>query len=149
MTANPYAAPKDPLAPYDAVLVASFGGPRSPEEVRPFLRRVSNGRIPDERLAEVAHHYDQFGGVSPINAATDAFVNALKNELHQHGVRVPILLGNRNGSPFLDDVLPEMHQHGVRRVLAVVTARGHPSRFRHPLHPRPHAGGVGGWAARD
>ena len=122
MTANPYAAPKDPLAPYDAVLVASFGGPRSPEEVRPFLRRVSNGRIPDERLAEVAHHYDQFGGVSPINAATDAFVNALKNELHQHGVRVPILLGNRNGSPFLDDVLPEMHQHGVRRVLAVVTS---------------------------
>ncbi|MDU4680201.1 MAG: ferrochelatase, partial [Cutibacterium avidum] len=88
----------------------------------PFLRRVSNGRIPDERLAEVAHHYDRFGGVSPINAATDAFVNALKNELHQHGVRIPILLGNRNGSPFLDDVLPEMHQHGVRRVLAVVTS---------------------------
>ena len=77
MTANPYAAPTDPLAPYDAVLVASFGGPRSPEEVMPFLRRVSSGRIPDERLAEVARHYDRFGGVSPINDATDAFVNAI------------------------------------------------------------------------
>ena len=36
MTANPYAAPTDPLAPYGAVLVVSFGGPRSPEEVMPF-----------------------------------------------------------------------------------------------------------------
>ncbi|MGK2310051.1 hydrogen peroxide-dependent heme synthase [Cutibacterium sp. V970] len=88
----------------------------------PFLRRVSNGRIPDERLAEVAHHYDRFGGASPINVATDAFVNALKDELHQRGARIPVLLGNRNGSPFLDDVLPEMHNHGVRRVLVVVTS---------------------------
>ena len=87
MTANPYAAPTDPLAPYDAVLVASFGGPRSPEEVMPFLRRVSSGRIPDERLAEVARHYDRFGGVSPINDATDAFVNAIGSELRRHGVR--------------------------------------------------------------
>ena len=52
MTANPYAAPTDPLAPYSAVLVVSFGGPRSPEEVMPFLRRVSHGRIPEERLAD-------------------------------------------------------------------------------------------------
>ncbi|MDO4412795.1 hydrogen peroxide-dependent heme synthase [Cutibacterium sp.] len=104
------------------MLVTSFGGPRSPQEVVPFLKRVSNGRIPEERLSEVAHHYDRFGGVSPINASTDAFVKALANALRQYGVRIPILLGNRNGSPFLDDVLPEMHQHGVRRVLAVVTS---------------------------
>ena len=116
MTANPYITPTDPLAPYDAVLVASFGGPRSPEEVVPFLRRVSNGRIPEERLADVARHYDRFGGISPINDATDAFVNALENELRRHGVRVPVVLGNRNGTPFLEDVLPEMHSHGVRRV---------------------------------
>ena len=122
MTANPYAAPTDPLAPYDAVLVASFGGPRSPEEVMPFLRRVSSGRIPEERLADVARHYDRFGGVSPINDATDAFVNAIGSELRRHGVRVPVLLGNRNGTPFLAEVLPQMHAHGVRRVLAVVTS---------------------------
>jgi ferrochelatase len=122
VTANPYITPTDPLAPYDAVLVASFGGPRSPEEVVPFLRRVSNGRIPEERLADVARHYDRFGGISPINDATDAFVNALENELRRHGVRVPVVLGNRNGTPFLEDVLPEMHSHGVRRVLAVVTS---------------------------
>ena len=122
MTANPYAAPTDPLAPYSAVLVVSFGGPRSPEEVMPFLRRVSHGRIPEERLADVARHYDRFGGVSPINDATDVFVNAIGNELRRHGVRVPVLLGNRNGTPFLEEALTDMHAHGVRRVLAVVTS---------------------------
>jgi ferrochelatase len=40
-------APKE----YDAVLLASFGGPEGQEDVIPFLRNVTRGRgIPDERL---------------------------------------------------------------------------------------------------
>ena len=43
------------LHPYDAVLVQSFGGPEGPDEVLPFLRRVTAGRgVPDERLAKMA-----------------------------------------------------------------------------------------------
>ena len=35
----------------------------------PFLENVTRGRgRPPERLEEVAHHYERFGGVSPINA---------------------------------------------------------------------------------
>ncbi|NUP73339.1 MAG: ferrochelatase, partial [Sinomonas sp.] len=53
---------------YDAVLLASFGGPEGQDDVIPFLRNVTRGRgIPDERLEEVSHHYRAFGGVSPIN----------------------------------------------------------------------------------
>ena len=56
------------LAPYDAVLLVSFGGPEAPEEVVPFLRRVTAGRdIPDARLEEVGEHYFARGGRSPIN----------------------------------------------------------------------------------
>ena len=34
----------------------------------PFLENVTRGRnVPRERLEEVAHHYELFGGVSPIN----------------------------------------------------------------------------------
>jgi len=29
------------LSPYDAVLLLSFGGPEAPDEVMPFLRRVT------------------------------------------------------------------------------------------------------------
>ena len=41
-------------APYDALLLVSFGGPERPEDVLPFLENVTRGRgIPRERLAEV------------------------------------------------------------------------------------------------
>ena len=42
---------------YDAILLASFGGPEGQDDVIPFLRNVTRGRgIPEERLEEVAHH---------------------------------------------------------------------------------------------
>ncbi len=68
---------------FDAcVVLCPSGGPKGPEEVLPFLRRVTAGRgIPDERLAEVAAHYALFGGVSPINAQNRALVAALGAEL--------------------------------------------------------------------
>ena len=68
----------DALAPYDAMLLLSFGGPEEPEDVLPFLRAVTAGRdIPDERLEEVAEHYYAFGGRSPINDQNRALVAAL------------------------------------------------------------------------
>ena len=42
------------VAPYDALLLVSFGGPEGPEDVVPFLENVTRGRgIPRERLEEV------------------------------------------------------------------------------------------------
>ena len=39
------------VAPYDALLLVSFGGPEQPEDVVPFLENVTAGRgIPRERL---------------------------------------------------------------------------------------------------
>jgi len=58
----------DALSPYSAVLLASYGGPRQPEDVLPFMRNATAGRgVPDERLLEVSQHYQLFGGRSPIN----------------------------------------------------------------------------------
>ena len=58
----------DLLAPYQAVVICSYGGPRAPEDVLPFMRNATAGRqVPDERLVEVSQHYRLFGGRSPIN----------------------------------------------------------------------------------
>src|SRR3989338_1692388 len=47
----------------DSVLLIAFGGPEKPEDIRPFLRIVAQGRgIPAERLEEVARHYEAIGG---------------------------------------------------------------------------------------
>ena len=45
------------------------------DDVIPFLENVTRGRnVPRERLEEVAHHYELFGGVSPINAQNRALI---------------------------------------------------------------------------
>lgn len=109
--------------PYDAVLLASYGGPESQEEVIPFLQRATAGRgVPPERLEEVAQHYRALGGVSPINAQNRALIAALTAELDTRGISVPILLGNRNSAPFFADVLKELYANGARRVLALATS---------------------------
>ena len=111
------------LGPYDAVLLLSFGGPEGPDEVMPFLRRVTAGRgIPDERLADVAHHYELFGGRSPINDQNRALIAALEAELKERELDVPVLWGNRNSPPFLPDTLRDAAARGLHRIVVVTTS---------------------------
>jgi len=116
--------PAGDLAPYDQLLLVSFGGPEAPEEVLPFLQRVTAGRgIPEDRLAEVGRHYFLFGGRSPINDQNRALLAALRAELDRRGLgRVPLDWGNRNSAPLLDDVVPRLAGAGRRRVLALTTS---------------------------
>jgi protoporphyrin/coproporphyrin ferrochelatase len=112
----------DPMAPYDAVLLLSFGGPESPEEVMPFLQNVTAGRgIPTERLTAVAEHYLHFGGRSPINDQNRALLGQLR-ELLTGRSNVPVYWGNRNWSPFVVDALRQAHEAGARRVLTLITS---------------------------
>jgi protoporphyrin/coproporphyrin ferrochelatase len=113
----------DPLAPYDGVLLLSFGGPEKPEDVMPFLRNATAGRgIPDERLLAVAEHYDSFGGKSPINDQNRALLSALRAELDRRDIATPLLWGNRNFDPFVTDALRGAHEAGMRRVVTIVTS---------------------------
>jgi ferrochelatase len=108
---------------YDAVLLTSFGGPEKPDDVMPFLERVTAGRaIPRERLEEVSHHYLAFGGVSPINEQNRELQAHLREELKTRNIDIALYLGNRNSQPFFADVLREIYSDGHRRVLSIVTS---------------------------
>lgn len=108
---------------YDAILLASFGGPEGQDDVIPFLRNVTRGRgIPEERLEEVAHHYRAFGGVSPINDQNRELKAALEAELARRGIDLPVLWGNRNWDPYLRDALTEAHERGFTKLIAVGTS---------------------------
>ena len=73
---------------YDSIIVVSFGGPEGMDDILPFLENVTRGRgIPRERLVEVGHHYELFGGVSPINQQNRDLIAALEVELAAHGDR--------------------------------------------------------------
>jgi ferrochelatase len=98
------------------LLVVSFGGPEGPDDVAPFLENVFRGlRVTDETKAKIAARYQEFGGVSPINAHTRAFIAA-------HGIDLPVYWGNRNWHPYLGDTMRRMAADGVERAIAYVTS---------------------------
>jgi ferrochelatase len=109
--------------PYDALLVVSFGGPEGMDDVMPFLANVLRGRnVPESRMREVAHHYELFGGVSPINGQNRRLIAALGQELEREGPRLPVYWGNRNWHPLLADTLRQMRDDGITNALAFVTS---------------------------
>ena len=118
----PSTASSDP-APYDALLVVSFGGPERPADVLPFLRNVTRGRgVPPERLSEVAEHYLRFDGRSPINDQNRALVAAVRRDLEAAGIDVPVYWGNRNWDPYLRDAVTAMAADGVGRAACLLTS---------------------------
>jgi len=111
---------------FDAVLVVSFGGPQGLDDIRPFLANVLRGRrVAPQRIEEVAHHYEQFGGVSPITAITRRQAEGLESRLRDAGHSLPVYVGMRNWHPFLADTLREMHAAGVRRAIGFIAAAQH------------------------
>jgi protoporphyrin/coproporphyrin ferrochelatase len=103
---------------YQGILLIAFGGPATPEEIWPFLARVTDGiSIPAQRLAEVARHYEALGGKSPLNEITFRQADALRKIL---SARLPVYVGLRNSRPFFAETLQQMHDDGVRRALGFI-----------------------------
>jgi ferrochelatase len=109
--------------PFDAVLMIAFGGPQGPADVRPFLGNVLRGRrVAPERVEEVAHHYELFGGISPITSITTAQARVLQSRLESMGPALPVYVGMRNWHPFLVETLQKMAAAGVERAIGVIMA---------------------------
>jgi ferrochelatase len=108
---------------FDAVLIIAFGGPQGLADIRPFLANVLRGRhVPAARIKEVAHHYELFGGVSPITAFTLKQAEGLRARLEGAGWPLPVYVGMRNWNPYLKDTLAEMSRAGVRRAVGFIAA---------------------------
>ena len=111
------------MPPFDAVLMISFGGPQGPADVRPFLENVLRGRrVAPGRIEEVAHHYELFGGVSPLTALTRRQADGLTTRLAAADVPLPVHVGMRNWHPYLKDTLAEMSRAGIRRAVGLIAA---------------------------
>ena len=111
---------------FQAVLLVSFGGPQGMADIRPFLANVLKGRrVSPERVEEVAHHYEHFGGVSPLTDLTRQQATGLQQRLSSAGVPLPVYVGMRNWHPFLADTLREMSDAGVRHAIGIIAAAQH------------------------
>ena len=111
---------------FDSVLIVSFGGPQGPADIRPFLANVLRGRrVSPERVEEVAHHYELFGGVSPITEVTRRQARGLEQRLAALGHALPVYVGMRNWHPLLPDTLREMYAAGHRHAVGFIAAAQH------------------------
>jgi ferrochelatase len=104
----------------DGVLLVGFGGPTRGDEVRPFLDNVLRGRpVPRERYEEVVRHYEAMGGRSPYNELTMRQAAALRALLD---AKIPIEVGMRNWTPYIETALRALAVRGCQRVLAFILA---------------------------
>jgi ferrochelatase len=111
---------------FDSVLIVSFGGPQGLADIRPFLANVLRGRrVSLERVEEVAHHYELFGGVSPITGVTRRQGRGLEERLAALGHPLPVHVGMRNWHPLLPDTLRGMHAAGLRHAIGFIAAAQH------------------------
>lgn len=106
-----------------AALLIGFGGPQGMDEIRPFLKSVLEGvPVPAERVEEVAHHYELFGGKSPYNAISLAQKNALEKWLVSQKVSLPVKVGFRHSSPSFRDAFETFQKEGVTKVIGLILA---------------------------
>ena len=105
---------------FDAVFVIAFGGPEKPEDIRPFLTNVTQGRVPAERLETVARHYELFGGKSPVTEVTFRQAEALKAALQDQDRPLPVYVGMRNWHPLLADTVRRMSGDGVKQAVGLI-----------------------------
>ena len=122
--ASPPDNPSADLRPTErAVVLIGFGGPEGPDEVLPFLRRVTAGKgIPEERLVEVGAHYEHFGGVSPINEFHRQLAARWLPVLQERWPDVRLYWGNRNTPPFIADAMRRMQDDRVGSAVGVATS---------------------------
>jgi ferrochelatase len=110
-------------APVDSILLVGYGGPTQPDEVMPFLRKVVEGKgVPDQRLKEVATHYEAVGGFSPYNQRTTRLAEALDRWLQERGRYLPVVMGMRNWHPFMADTLAAMVEDKRRHAAVIILA---------------------------
>lgn len=116
------------------VVLFAYGGPRSLEEVEPFLRRVIAPREPTPELIERTRaRYQAIGGGSPLVQNTEVQAESLATLLRGAYAAVladamggpaetRVFLAMRSSAPFLDEVLPEAMAWGEGRAVGVVMA---------------------------
>ena len=106
-----------------ALLLLAFGGPRSLDEVEPFLTRLFRGRKPSpEQLERVKERYRLIGGSSPLHEITWGQAKVLEKKLNHKGYAFKLYVGMRYGLPFIEQTLKEILRDGIREVIAIPMA---------------------------
>lgn len=112
--------PKPPLG----VLLMAYGTPRRLDEVEAYYTHIRRGRAPSPALlADLVRRYEAIGGVSPLNAITEAQAAGVQRQLDEDGGRpCKVYLGMKHHHPFIADTVRQMADDGIEDAVTLVLA---------------------------
>lgn len=105
------------------LLVMAYGGPKTLDEVEPYLLDVRGYRpTAPEIIHEVRERYREIGGHSPILEQTWEQASALEIALNKDGQEFSASVGMKHWHPYIKDTLAEMQSQGIEQAIGLVMA---------------------------
>ncbi len=106
------------------VLVMSHGTPRSLDDLPAFYTEIRRGRPPPrEMLDDLERRYQAIGGLSPLNAITDAQTAGIRRSLDALAPGdFVVAAGAKFAAPTIEDAVACLVQSRVDRIVGVVLA---------------------------
>jgi ferrochelatase len=102
-----------------AVFLLAFGGPRSVDEVGPFMERLMGKTPSPQQIEGLQERYQAIGGASPLPEMTMRQAKALERALKGEGKPLPVFVGMRYGHPLIAEALEEIRQGGISRIILI------------------------------
>jgi protoporphyrin/coproporphyrin ferrochelatase len=101
-----------------AVLLLAHGAPNRLGDIPQFLLNVRSGRgLPERAVQEIIERYARIGGRSPLLRITTEQAEALAK-----AVGLPVYVGMRNWTPYIEEAVRMLAEDGMGRVVAVCLA---------------------------
>jgi ferrochelatase len=100
-----------------AVLLLAFGGPRSLDEVGPFLEKLLGREPSPQHIEGLKKRYQAIGGGSPLPEMTLRQARALELGLTKKKWPVPVYCGMRYSQPLITEALEEIKEKFSRLIL--------------------------------
>ena len=102
-----------------AVLLLAFGGPRSVDEVGPFLKKLLGRKPSPQHIEGLKKRYQAIGGGSPLPEITLRQARALEGELRKKGEPVSVFCWMRYSEPLIAEALEQIAKRGVSRLIPI------------------------------
>jgi ferrochelatase len=102
-----------------AVLLLAFGGPRSVDEVGPFLKRLLGRKPSPGQIEGLQRRYRTIGGASPLPQMTLRQARAMEQGLKEKERPVPVYCGMRYSHPLITEVLEAIQKEEISRLILI------------------------------
>ncbi len=107
---------------YDSLLLFTYGGPETSDEIIPFVTSVLGNNAPEARIQAAAQKYYKIGGISPINNRSRALLVNIINRLTESQVSIPVYWATLHAVPDITTVVSQMALDGCKNAAVFVPA---------------------------